>query len=682
MDFLSSVRSLFATVDIFIAGMISKIYSLILQVADVNVINKNVEDIIERVYGIIGLFMLFKLVLVIINYVINPDKSQSATKLVTKVIVSLILIPTVPAIFDKAYQLQSIILNENIIGNIILGGAKPEGELSNIGDDVAYLVFSNFIDYNRDGILAPVFSGCPNIFITEDENTKFISSDYCCDEFLGCPQVPTCAYYLYFPTIFKDEYGMPDADGNYPDSRDFYYSCKSGDKLDVTIKDSWTMRCGIRDGKYIYDLIKQGRDNRSVSTILSKEIITAIEVDPFFYKGNNGNACSPKAALNADGDFVFSYNIPLSSIVGIIVTFLLIVICVDIAIRTIKLAFLQVISPIPIVSYVDVNSSRLFNSWLKETVTTFLQLFIRLAVIFFSILLFKQLIISSTSNSIIVNVFIIIGILLFMLQMPKLLCELFNLNKENGFLSLIKNIGKFAIGSTAIGISSVGGMAANAAATSENVKNLNSSISNASNNFKNLKTNLSNANGGLNKIKVVGSTIKGIGSVAGNIVKLPGSIIAGGISSSARTAKKLMDNKGNYKTGDITSSINESSMKRVARQKGISGMTQSDIKSEIKELETRQTNLESSYNQSQDYLSFNLASENNSSDIKKAFEQQHDNYTAYVSDMTASGNSSHIISEEQYNKYDELYSKQRSMNDEMEEINERLKLLNRYLKEK
>lgn len=701
IESLSSLRTMFAKADIFIAKMISKIYSLILQLADVNIVNQYVKDVIERVYGIIGLFMLFKLALIIINYIVDPEKQQAVGNIVKRTIIALVLIPTVPVVFEKAYELQGIILQNNIIGNIILGkpeqneqgGGDEQGEMASISDEVSYLIFSNFLDYNTSGALELAFSDCPNIFLEPDNTTKTVglnSYEYCCHGFL-CPGMPKCGYYLYYPAQRDHIYGWPDEDGNYPDSRDVYYACKSGDVYSefgkehikpIIFFDNWTHYCGIRDGKYIYDLINKGREEKSVSTILSMEIVTAIENDPMFYEGSKDKCLPADRQLNSDGDFVFDYNFLAATLSGIAVTFLLIIICVDIAIRTIKLAFLQVISPIPVISYIDVKDSKLFSGWVKESITTYLQLFIRLAVVFFSVLLFRWLSESVTNNTAIVNIFMIIGILLFTFQMPRLLCELFNLNKENGFLSLIKNAGKFAIGASAIGISTIGGTAANIAATPNNIRNVKPSFANASSSIKNLKYNLSQTSGLFGKLGVFKSTVKNVASAPFSILRIPGSIVAGGISSGAKTVKKLYDNKGVYNTGDVASSIRESSMNRESRMYGLIGLDQDDIKSEISALETRQANLQTSYEQGRDNLSFKLSSDSNSDDIKKAFEQEYESYAEYVSDMTAQGNSSHIISENKYNDYDELYSNQNDMEKEMDEIKERLKLLKARIKEK
>lgn len=647
LDALSSVRTIFAKVDIFIADMISKIYSLILQIADVNIVNEYVKNIIERIYGIIGLFMLFKLALVIINYIVNPDKQQAVGNIVKRAIIALVLIPTVPAIFEKAYELQGIILRDNIIGNIVLGKGNNaiKNDIEQIGNEVSYLVFSNFMDYNYSGDLKEIFSGCPNLFLEEDNTHDVIPVDRCCHPNLGCPTLPKCSYYLLYPTTRDGSYySAPQNGGN---SRDNYYSCKAGNMPEITIVSDWTGYCGIRDGKHIYDLINEARSEKSVAKMLSSEIITSIENDPLFYDGVHGEQCGgPEDRLYSLGDFVFDYDFFWATIIGIIIVILLVVICVDIAIRAIKLSFLQVISPIPIVSYIDVKDSKLFNGWVKETISTYLQLFIRLAIVFFSVLLMKLVQEAVTSNSAIVNIFMVIGILLFSFQMPKLLCDLFNL-KDNGFFTLIKNVGKFAIGGTAIGIATVGGATSNLASSVQNIKN----------------------SGGAK-------------DVVRNLLKAPGSIVGGGISSGARTIGRLVKNKGSYKKGDVTSSIRESSMNRESRKYGISSLTQDDIKSEIAALETRQKNLENSYEQVRNDLAFRLSNEQNASNIEQAFKEPYENYSDYVSNMTVDGNSSDIINEEKYNEYEKLYSDQAEIEKELDDIEERLALLQKHLKEK
>ena len=125
--------------------------------------------------------------------------------------------------------------------------------------------------------------------------------------------------------------------------------------------------------------------------------------------------------------------------VGAVLFYLLIIYCIQTAIRVFQLAYLQLIAPVPILSYIS-NPDGAFKKWIKQCTTTFLDLFIRLAIIYFVVALsseiFDQL---NNANSILmlslrdassslitwVKVFLIIGLLLFAKKVPELLKDLF-----------------------------------------------------------------------------------------------------------------------------------------------------------------------------------------------------------------------------------------------------------------
>ena len=54
---------------------------------------------------------------------------------------------------------------------------------------------------------------------------------------------------------------------------------------------------------------------------------------------------------------------------------------IDIGIRTIKFGIVQILAPIPIVSYI--SDEKKFNNWVKTSVKIYVDLFIRLGMILF-----------------------------------------------------------------------------------------------------------------------------------------------------------------------------------------------------------------------------------------------------------------------------------------------------------
>jgi hypothetical protein len=103
----------------------------------------------------------------------------------------------------------------------------------------------------------------------------------------------------------------------------------------------------------------------------------------------------------------------------------------DLGVRSIKLAFLQLIAPIPIISYVDPKSGKdgLFKKWYQMCFKTYISLFVRLLALYFAVYIISMvadmqlvdIIDGSYVTNKLVAIFIIIGALMFAKQLPKIL---------------------------------------------------------------------------------------------------------------------------------------------------------------------------------------------------------------------------------------------------------------------
>ena len=138
--------------------------------------------------------------------------------------------------------------------------------------------------------------------------------------------------------------------------------------------------------------------------------------------------------------------------VGVYLVFLLLSMAIDIGIRTIKFGIVEVLAPIPIVSYI--NDEKKFNNWLKTSIKIYLDLFVRLALIFFVICLVDLLVINITANNfpqelsgisdtekIFVKIAIIIALLLFAKNAPKFISDLLGLETDESIGNMFKRAG-------------------------------------------------------------------------------------------------------------------------------------------------------------------------------------------------------------------------------------------------
>lgn len=155
-----------------------------------------------------------------------------------------------------------------------------------------------------------------------------------------------------------------------------------------------------------------------------------------------------------------SYIFLLDTVAGVFVLFVLLQYCLDMALRLVKLAVYELIAPIPILARIIPNeqASKVFSNWIKATLSTFTEVFIRIAILYFAVIIISTVGASITNifdgglltfanskhlflTSLIAKALIIIGIILFVKQAPEILKEITGLDSGKYGKSLMKGIG-------------------------------------------------------------------------------------------------------------------------------------------------------------------------------------------------------------------------------------------------
>lgn len=184
--------------------------------------------------------------------------------------------------------------------------------------------------------------------------------------------------------------------------------------LEVTYPDSGGVQLEVHDYEYLKTQILE--DHMSFSDTVDYISIT-----------NAG-----QYVIKWDGLFAIGF--------GLFMVYILITYCISVATRVIQLAYLQLIAPVPILSYIS-DPEGSFKNWTKQCMTTYLDLFIRLAIIYFIITVSTQILQAfSEVDSVFyestgleagsgtakwVSRFLIIGLLMFGKRVPELLKDLF-----------------------------------------------------------------------------------------------------------------------------------------------------------------------------------------------------------------------------------------------------------------
>lgn len=187
-------------------------------------------------------------------------------------------------------------------------------------------------------------------------------------------------------------------------------------------------------------------------------------------KAYNSDSVDQTALLmeNINGEckshyYAYMYYPIIGGVVAAVFAVILIGFSIDIAVRALKLAVLRLLAPIPIISYLDPNQEKkgAFANWVKILTATYLDLFIRLAIIYFVIFLINDIrdngIVLGTDNDTFMNVIVFIviclGLFFFAKQAPKFIKDVL------GVQNSMQNIGLASIlGGTAMAMGG-GGLA-------------------------------------------------------------------------------------------------------------------------------------------------------------------------------------------------------------------------------
>lgn len=165
----------------------------------------------------------------------------------------------------------------------------------------------------------------------------------------------------------------------------------------------------------------------------------------------------------ADGKV--TYNIFISTIAGVFLLYVLVNFCFDMAVRVVKLMFFQIIAPIPVICRVIPGGKLkdVFSDWMKKTISTYIDVFIRIATMYLGVYMIKLVTVNFSginfgglglSQKLIAKALIIMGIVIFIRQAPKLISDMFHLDSGGMKLGLMDKLamgGALTAGSVAGG---------------------------------------------------------------------------------------------------------------------------------------------------------------------------------------------------------------------------------------
>jgi len=422
---IRTIRNFFFVLDSVVYGFIADVYALLVQLNTTSVFNAEmIAEFATRIYALAALFMLFKVSISFVHYVINPDdftdKEKGFAGIIRRIVFSLALLVLTPYIFREAFRLQQILLQDNIIMNLVFGQPPPgrmsnEEAVLNAGRHMQFVLMYNFMQPNFNSM--PDLEPCRVPYIPE-------GNDFA--------RRPNSQFILALNPACFGEYD-PETD-TYDTSSVLARAFDDGNQGNEAI---------------LFQHYAQAVAQQSFALLMRREFI---DLHPDTHRW-----ATTQMGLNNTDAFVIHYPLFISTIVGAVTVYLLLLFCIDIAIRSVKLGFLEMIAPIPILSYIDPKSSKdkgMFHQWYKLCVSTYVSLFLRLFALFLGIYVITRIggyhdfvTGASIRGNWLLDVFMIIGILIFAKQLPKIIEDMFGVKLDGKFsLNPLKRIEEEAIG--------------------------------------------------------------------------------------------------------------------------------------------------------------------------------------------------------------------------------------------
>ena len=174
-----AIRFILSLLDGVVYYFISSVMQAIFDISSMPFEKDLLNGLTAKLYVILSVFMLFKIGVSLISYLVNPDtitdKQQGTGKLISRVIITMLMLIALPLAFD---ELMSEKLNNGILQTLpkLLIGTDfiEDAEMDEMADTISWAVLSGFIQNNmecQDSLDKGLGPRIEEVTVEEDYNT-------------------------------------------------------------------------------------------------------------------------------------------------------------------------------------------------------------------------------------------------------------------------------------------------------------------------------------------------------------------------------------------------------------------------------------------------------------------------------------------------------------------------------
>lgn len=404
-SWLSPLRAICMAIDGVLYSLLDNAYDLVIKLSTAELLkHSTIKSLTGNLYIIFGVVAFFRLALLLVNAIIDPEKlnekGKGLSNIFFRVVGMVILLAVTPFLFEKSYDLQEKIVgadaSKNIIFKTLLGNNAniASSKNSNAGKALQNIALSSLI--------------------TIDEN-YLVNNDHC--------------------NIGKKNSKGEDC-GFYP------LTCVSDGKG----------KC-IPQGGYIYGENCNWANCQNAVDVYNTMYINE-DMSPAKLAQYVGTSGKIKIDKEEQEVYVYNYMFIITGVVGVAMTYIIISFAIDIAVRMFELIVLEILSPLFIATFVDPKSAQSgpFKNWLSAVGKSYASLYIRLAIIALMVLLVSIINQSKMFQSMgevsgWAKIFMVIGLLIFAKKAPKWIGDMIGIKGDGGLggLSIGKKLGGMAL---------------------------------------------------------------------------------------------------------------------------------------------------------------------------------------------------------------------------------------------
>lgn len=423
------------TLDTLIYGLIGGAFKIFMALAGARLLTSDAYyEIANKLYVVIGVLMLFVLSYSILRGIVDPDPGKNSKDtlgpgMIKRVVIAVLGLALAPSIFNLMYQGQGLFLEQDVLGKIFFRIENTEKVPSVDGE------------------------------INPDEYVKQI----------GGSVTATSLWQAFFhpaPDSGKEAKDITvDATKYFVKGAAYGAGCAAG--IIILASTGWTGIGLLIGGAVTAAACAAAVVNTSAgSEAASYDNLSLADAYNLTSGGENFGIYTAFLASYTDDGYI-EYLFGISTIAGAFALYAFASFSIDMGIRAAKLAYLQIIAPIPLIMQVLPKFKENFNKYISAVISTFLEVFVRISVVYVVVYIICHLsdMFSSADalwgNSdltgielMIAYAFLILGLIAFCRHAPEIITQTLGLPKGDMHLGIGKKLaegGAFSAGSIALG---------------------------------------------------------------------------------------------------------------------------------------------------------------------------------------------------------------------------------------